>query len=222
MYTLIDKSLSLFGTFELNEAKSRAIAENFKELRLQVGKDRNGNFAARLADPEGKTPFAINIGYNRIDYFLGAFGSEARQDLLKMIDALSIVLDVIKDYGINRLAYNARAFIKDEDGSKRQQLGDRIDIIKTDAPMVETQIRLNYLETFADEQINNVISVQDANVNEKSKDEGSVKALVMATDINTLASNNTPRFDKNIFEVMFSKMMELSTRSFDQVDELLK
>ncbi len=222
MYTLIDKSLSLFGTFELNEAKSRAIAENFKELRLQVGKDRNGNFAARLADPEGKTPFAINIGYNRIDYFLGAFGSEARQDLLKMIDALSIVLDVIKDYGINRLAYNARAFIKDEDGSKRQQLGDRVDIIKTDAPMVETQIRLNYLETFADEQINNVISVQDANVNEKSKDEGSVKALVMATDINTLASNNTPRFDKSIFEVMFSKMMELSTRSFDQVDELLK
>ena len=222
MYTLIDKSLSLFGTFELNEAKSRAIAENFKELRLQVGKDRNGNFAARLADPEGKTPFAINIGYNRIDYFLGAFGSEARQDLLKMIDALSIVLDVIKDYGINRLAYNARAFIKDEDGSKRQQLGDRVDIIKTDAPMVETQIRLNYLETFADEQINNVISVQDSNVNEKSKDEGSVKALVMATDINTLASNNTPRFDKSIFEVMFSKMMELSTRSFDQVDELLK
>lgn len=222
MYTLIDKSLSLFGTFELNEAKSRAIAENFKELRLQVGKDRNGNFAARLADPEGKTPFAINIGYNRIDYFLGAFGSEARQDLLKMIDALSIVLDVIKDYGINRLAYNARAFIKDEDGSKRQQLGDRVDIIKTDAPMVETQIRLNYLETFADEKINNVISVQDANVNEKSKDEGSVKALVMATDINTLASNNTPRFDKSIFEVMFSKMMELSTRSFDQVDELLK
>lgn len=222
MYTLIDKSLSLFGTFELNEAKSRAIAENFKELRLQVGKDRNGNFAARLADPEGKTPFAINIGYNRIDYFLGAFGSDARQDLLKMIDALSIVLDVIKDYGINRLAYNARAFIKDEDGSKRQQLGDRVDIIKTDAPMVETQIRLNYLETFADEQINNVISVQDANVNEKSKDEGSVKALVMATDINTLASNNTPRFDKSIFEVMFSKMMELSTRSFDQVDELLK
>ncbi len=222
MYTLIDKSLSLFGTFELNEAKSRAIAENFKELRLQVGKDRNGNFAARLADPEGKTPFAINIGYNRIDYFLGAFGSEARQDLLKMIDALSIVLDVIKDYGINRLAYNARAFIKDEDGSKRQQLGNRVDIIKTDAPMVETQIRLNYLETFADEQINNVISVQDANVNEKSKDEGSVKALVMATDINTLASNNTPRFDKSIFEVMFSKMMELSTRSFDQVDELLK
>ncbi len=222
MYTLIDKSLSLFGTFELNEAKSRAIAENFKELRLQVGKDRNGNFAARLADPEGKTPFAINIGYNRIDYFLGAFGSEARQDLLKMIDALSIVLDVIKDYGINRLAYNARAFIKDEDGSKRQQLGDRVDIIKTDAPMVETQIRLNYLETFADEQINNVISVQDANVNEKSKDEGSVKALVMATDINTLASNNTARFDKSIFEVMFSKMMELSTRSFDQVDELLK
>lgn len=222
MYTLIDKSLSLFGTFELNEAKSRAIAENFKELRLQVGKDRNGNFAARLADPEGKTPFAINIGYNRIDYFLGTFGSEARQDLLKMIDALSIVLDVIKDYGINRLAYNARAFIKDEDGSKRQQLGDRVDIIKTDAPMVETQIRLNYLETFADEQINNVISVQDANVNEKSKDEGSVKALVMATDINTLASNNTARFDKSIFEVMFSKMMELSTRSFDQVDELLK
>ncbi len=222
MYTLIDKSLSLFGTFELNEAKSRAIAENFKELHLQVGKDRNGNFAARLADPEGKSPFAINIGYNRIDYFLGAFGSEARQDLLKMIDALSIVLDVIKDYGINRLAYNARAFIKDEDGSKRQQLGDRVDIIKTDAPMVETQIRLNYLETFADEQINNVISVQDANVNEKSKDEGSVKALVMATDINTLASNNTPRFDKSIFEVMFSKMMELSTRSFDQVDELLK
>lgn len=222
MYTLIDKSLSLFGTFELNEAKSRAIAENFKELRLQVGKDRNGNFAARLADPEGKTPFAINIGYNRIDYFLGAFGSEARQDLLKMIDALSIVLDVIKDYGINRLAYNARAFIKDEDGSKRQQLGDRVDIIKTDAPMVETQIRLNYLETFADEQINNVISVQDANVNEKSKDEGSVKALVMATDINTLASNNTARFDKSIFEVMFSKMMELSTRSFNQVDELLK
>lgn len=222
MYTLIDKSLSLFGTFELNEAKSRAIAENFKELRLQVGKDRNGNFAARLADPEGKTPFAINIGYNRIDYFLGAFGSEARQDLLKMIDALSIVLDVIKDYGINRLAYNARAFIKDEDGSKRQQLGDRVDIIKTDAPMVETQIRLNYLETFADEQINNVISVQDANVNEKSKDEGSVKALVMSTDINTLASNNTARFDKSIFEVMFSKMMELSTRSFDQVDELLK
>ena len=222
MYTLIDKSLSLFGTFELNEAKSRAIAENFKALRLQVGKDRNGNFAARLADPEGKTPFAINIGYNRIDYFLGAFGSEARQDLLKMIDALSIVLDVIKDYGINRLAYNARAFIKDEDGSKRQQLGDRVDIIKTDAPMVETQIRLNYLETFADEQINNVISVQDANVNEKSKDEGSVKALVMATDINTLASNNTARFDKSIFEVMFSKMMELSTRSFDQVDELLK
>lgn len=222
MYTLIDKSLSLFGTFELNEAKSRAIAENFKELRLQVGKDRNGNFAARLADPEGKTPFAINIGYNRIDYFLGAFGSEARQDLLKMIDALSIVLDVIKDYGINRLAYNARAFIKDEDGSKRQQLGDRVDIIKTNAPMVETQIRLNYLETFADEQINNVISVQDANVNEKSKDEGSVKALVMATDINTLASNNTARFDKSIFEVMFSKMMELSTRSFDQVDELLK
>lgn len=222
MYTLIDKSLSLFGTFELNEAKSRAIAENFKELRLQVGKDRNGNFAARLADPEGKTPFAINIGYNRIDYFLGAFGSDARQDLLKMIDALSVVLDVIKDYGINRLAYNARAFIKDEDSSKRKQLGDRIDIIKTDAPMVETQIRLNYLETFADEQINNVISVQDANVNEKSKDEGSVKALVMATDINTLASNNTPRFDKSIFEVMFSKMMELSTRSFDQVDELLK
>lgn len=222
MYTLIDKSLSLFGTFELNEAKSRAIAENFKELRLQVGKDRNGNFAARLADPEGKTPFAINIGYNRIDYFLGAFGSEARQDLLKMIDALSIVLDVIKDYGINRLAYNARAFIKDEDGSKRQQLGDRVDIIKTDAPMVETQIRLNYLETFADEQINNVISVQDANVNEKTKDEGSVKALVMATDINTLASNNTPRFDKNSFELMFGKMMELSTRSFDQVDELLK
>ena len=222
MYTLIDKSLSLFGTFELNEAKSRAIAENFKDLHLQVGKDRNGNFAARLADPEGKTPFAINIGYNRIDYFLGAFGSEARQDLLKMIDALSIVLDVIKDYGINRLAYNARAFIKDEDGSKRQQLGDRVDIIKTDAPMVETQIRLNYLETFADEKINNVISVQDANVNEKSKDEGSVKALVMATDINTLASNNTPRFDKSIFEVMFSKMMELSTRSFDQVDELLK
>ncbi len=222
MYTLIDKSLSLFGTFELNEAKSRAIAENFKELRLQVGKDRNGNFAARLADPEGKTPFAINIGYNRIDYFLGAFGSDARQDLLKMIDALSVVLDVIKDYGINRLAYNARAFIKDEDSSKRKQLGDRVDIIKTDAPMVETQIRLNYLETFADEQINNVISVQDANVNEKSKDEGSVKALVMATDINTLASNNTPRFDKSIFEVMFSKMMELSTRSFDQVDELLK
>ena len=222
MYTLIDKSLSLFGTFELNEAKSRAIAENFKELRLQVGKDRNGNFAARLADPEGKTPFAINIGYNRIDYFLGAFGSEARQDLLKMIDALSIVLDVIKDYGINRLAYNDRAFIKDDDGSKRHHLGDRVDIIKTDAPMVETQIRLNYLETFADEQINNVISVQDANVNEKSKDEGSVKALVMATDINTLASNNTPRFDKSIFEVMFSKMMELSTRSFDQVDELLK
>lgn len=222
MYTLIDKSLSLFGTFELNEAKSRAIAENFKELRLQVGKDRNGNFAARLADPEGKTPFAIDIGYNRIDYFLGAFGSDARQDLLKMIDALSVVLDVIKDYGINRLAYNARAFIKDEDSSKRKQLGDRIDIIKTDAPMVETQIRLNYLETFADEQINNVISVQDANVNEKTKDEGSVKALVMATDINTLASNNTPRFDKSIFEVMFSKMMELSTRSFDQVDELLK
>ncbi len=222
MYTLIDKSLSLFGTFELNEAKSRAIAENFKELRLQVGKDRNGNFAARLADPEGKTPFAINIGYNRIDYFLGAFGSDARQDLLKMIDALSVVLDVIKDYGINRLAYNARAFIKDEDSSKRKQLGDRVDIIKTDAPMVETQIRLNYLETFADEQINNVISVQDANVNEKTKDEGSVKALVMATDINTLASNNTPRFDKSIFEVMFSKMMELSTRSFDQVDELLK
>lgn len=222
MYTLIDKSLSLFGTFELNEAKSRAIAENFKELRLQVGKDRNGNFAARLADPEGKTPFAINIGYNRIDYFLGAFGSDARQDLLKMIDALSVVLDVIKDYGINRLAYNARAFIKDEDSSKRKQLGDRVDIIKTDAPMVETQIRLNYLETFADEQINNVISVQDANVNEKTKNEGSVKALVMATDINTLASNNTPRFDKSIFEVMFSKMMELSTRSFDQVDELLK
>ena len=222
MYTLIDKSLSLFGTFELNEAKSRAIAENFKELRLQVGKDRNGNFAARLAYPECKTPFAINIGYNRIDYFLGAFGSDARQDLLKMIDALSVVLDVIKDYGINRLAYNARAFIKDEDSSKRKQLGDRIDIIKTDAPMVETQIRLNYLETFADEQINNVISVQDANVNEKTKDEGSVKALVMATDINTLASNNTPRFDKSIFEVMFSKMMELSTRSFDQVDELLK
>ena len=222
MYTLIDKSLSLFGTFELNEAKSRAIPENFKELRLQVGKDRNGNFAARLADPEGKTPFAINIGYNRIDYFLGAFGSDARQDLLKMIDALSVVLDVIKDYGINRLAYNARAFIKDEDSSKRKQLGDRIDIIKTDAPMVETQIRLNYLETFADEQINNVISVQDANVNEKTKDEGSVKALVMATDINTLASNNTPRFDKNSFELMFGKMMELSTRSFDQVDELLK
>ena len=222
MYTLIDKSLSLFGTFELNEAKSRAIAENFKELRLQVGKDRNGNFAARLADPEGKTPFAINIGYNRIDYFLGAFGSDARQDLLKMIDALSVVLDVIKDYGINTLAYNARAFIKDEDSSKRKQLGDRIDIIKTDAPMVETQIRLNYLETFADEQINNVISVQDANVNEKTKDEGSVKALVMATDINTLASNNTPRFDKNSFELMFGKMMELSTRSFDQVDELLK
>ena len=120
------------------------------------------------------------------------------------------------------MAYNARAFIKDEDSSKRKQLGDRVDIIKTDAPMVETQIRLNYLETFADEQINNVISVQDANVNEKTKDEGSVKALVMATDINTLASNNTPRFDKSIFEVMFSKMMELSTRSFDQVDELLK
>ena len=84
MYTEIDNSLSLFGTFELNEAKSRAIAENFKDLRLQVGKDRNGNFAARLADPEGKVPYAINIGYNRVDYFLGKFGTDARQDLLKM------------------------------------------------------------------------------------------------------------------------------------------
>ncbi len=222
MYTVIDKSLSLFGTFELNEAKSRAIAENFKDLRLQVGKDRNGNFAARLADPEGKVPYAINIGYNRVDYFLGKFGTDARQDLLKMIDALTIVLDVIKDYGVNRLAFNARAFIKDEDGAKRKQLGDRVDLIKTEAPMVETQIRLNYLETFMDEKINNVVSVQDANVNDKTQDTGAIKALVVATDINTLAANTQARFGKDTFEAMFTKMMEFSTRSFDQLDELLK
>ena len=76
----------------------------------------------------------------------------------------------------------------------------------------------------AQEVINRLNNGEDfaSLVKEYSKDEGSVKALVMATDINTLASNNTPRFDKSIFEVMFSKMMELSTRSFDQVDELLK
>lgn len=223
MYTIVDKSISVFGTFELNLDIVKSIAEKFKDLRLETGKDQQGNLVARLRDPEGKQPMNLNFSHNRLDYFMWQFSNDARQDLLKMIDGMTLVLESIKDYGINRLAYNVRSFIEDKDDAKRKQLGDRVQLLNTDAPMVETQIRLNYINNIMGEDINTVINVQDAKVRSKKLENGDyIKCLIVSSDVNTLSSNVQARFEPKMFESMFAQMMELSHKSIDDVDKLLK
>lgn len=221
MYTIIDKSLSIFGTFEINEDRAKAISQKFTDLKLATGKDQNGDFVARLQDPTGKAGVVINLSHHRLDYFLGSFGADNRQDLLKMIDGLVLLLDEIKDYGINRLAYNARAFIEDSNDAKRLKLASMVKLLKTEKESIETQIRLNYIEKVFDEEVNNVISVQDARVKPKNGNSEFVKSLILATDVNTVANKNEVRFDKDSLEMYFEGLMKLSEKSFLDLDELL-
>lgn len=221
MYTVIDKSLSLFGTFEFNNDTLKAISEKFSNLQLLTGKDQNGSLVARLQDPNGKAGFVLGLSHNRLDYFLGSFEKDDRQDLLKMIDGLVLILDEIKDYGINRLAYNSRAFIEDLDDAKRIKLAERVKLLKTDSLSVETQIRLNYLDKVLDEEVNDVLTIQDGRVKSKSDNGEFIKVLIMGADVNTLAKNITVRFDKNSLESYFNELMNLSKKTFGDLDELL-
>ena len=223
MYTLIDKSLSIFGTFEISEEKMKKIQDFFPEVQLQLGRDRNNNMIGRLQDPQGKAKFGINLSGTRIDYFLGVDkNNDDRFDMLKMIDALSVILDTIKDYGIIRLAYNSRAFIEDEDDAKRAKLGSMIELLNTDSKMIETSIRLNYRENVLNEEVNNIISIQDGVIRSIENPDKPVKSLLMAADVNTVASNTQVRFDKVDFEQFFTAFIEFSKKSYEQLDAFLK
>lgn len=222
MYTLIDRIISVFGTFELTEDKIKVIGTHFPELKVGIGKDQHGNVAGRIQDPNGKSPLALGFGRNRVDCFLGsATSKDSRAELLKMIDALVVALDEIKDYGINRLAYNGRAFLEDSMGVKRVLLGSKVPLLNTDSPMIETSVRLNYREEYLNEEINNIISIQDGNVTSKETNT-STKALIMGADVNTIGQKQEARFTKDDFEPMFIRFLELATKSFENLDELLK
>lgn len=218
MYTIIDRRVILFGTFELSESIINKVAEHFKDAKLELGKDQGGNIAARL---QGQG-FMIELSRGRIIYVVGARdNSHAKEAIYKMIDTVSLIVDEIKDYGINRLAFNSQAFLNDLDGAKRVLLGSRVQLLKTDSPMIETSIRLNYRENFMNEDINNVISIQDGTVRSKDRENEPIRALIMLADINTLANNTQARFDKNSFESMFTHMQDLADKSFEDLDEEL-
>lgn len=218
MYTIIDRRVILFGTFELSESIINKLVERFKDAKLATGKDQEGNIAARLQGPD----YMIEITRGRVLYIAGVKDNgHAREIVLKMVDALSIVVDEIKDYGINRLAFNSQAFLRDLDGAKRVLLGSKVPLLKTESPMIETSVRLNYRENFMDEDINNVISIQDGTVKSKDNEQEPIRALIMLADINTLANNTQARFDKEHFEPMFVHMLELADKSFEDLDEEL-
>ena len=218
MYTIIDRRVILFGTFELSESTINGLVAHFKDAQVSTGKDQEGNIAARLQAPT----YMIEITRGRLLYVAGVRdNAHAREVIFKMIDDLSFVVDEIKDYGINRLAFNSQAFLKDLDGAKRVLLGSRVQLLKTESPMIETSVRLNYRENFMDEDINNVISIQDGTVRSKDKENEPIRALIMLSDINTLANNTQARFDKSHFEPMFKHMLELADQSFSDLDEEL-
>lgn len=218
MYTIIDRRVILFGTFELSESVVNKLVERFKDAKLSTGKDQEGNIAARLQGPD----YMIEITRGRILYVSGVKdNAHARDVILKMVDALSIVVDEIKDYGINRLALNSQAFLRDLDGAKRVLLGSKVPLLKTESPMIETSVRLNYRENFMDEDINNVISIQDGTVRSRDNEQEPIRSLIMLADINTLANNTQARFNKEHFEPMFVHMLELADKSFEDLDEEL-
>ncbi|MCH5172308.1 MAG: hypothetical protein J1F31_05735 [Erysipelotrichales bacterium] len=218
MYTIIDRRIILFGTFELSESIVNKVAENFKDAKVAMGKDQEGNIAARLQGAN----FMIEMTRGRVLYVAGVKdNAQAKEVIFKMVDDLSLVVDAIKDYGINRLAFNSQAFLKDLDGAKRVLLGSRVQLLKTDSPMIETSVRLNYRENIMGEEINNVISIQDGTVRSKDNENEPMRALIMLSDINTLANNTQVRFDKNHFETMFGQMQVLADKSFEDLDEEL-
>ncbi len=219
MYTIIDRRIILFGTFELTETMIKDLNEvHFKDAKISFGKDQEGNIAARLQ----ATNYMIELTRSRLLYVSGVRNNEHARDVItKMIDDLKIIVDKIKDYGINRLAFNSQAFLEDLDGAKRVLLGSRVQLLKTELPMIETSIRLNYRDSFMNEDINNVISIQDGTVRSKDDQNNSIRALIMLSDINTLANNNQARFDKTYFEPMFKHMLELADKSFSDLDEEL-
>lgn len=218
MYTIIDRRIIIFGTFELSESIISNLTGRFKDAKIASGKDQEGNIAARI---QGQN-FMFELTRGRILCVAGVKdNSHANEVIFKMIDDLSIVVDEIKDYGINRLAFNSQAFLRDLDGAKRVLLGSRVQLLKTDSPMIETSVRLNYRENHMDEELNNVISIQDGTVRSKDKENEPIRALIMLSDINTLASNTQARFDKSTFEPMFTHMRELADKSFEDLDEEL-
>lgn len=218
MYTIIDRRVILFGTFELSESNIEELAKKFKDVKVEMGKDQAGNIAARL---QGQG-YMVELTRGRIIYVAGVKdNAHAKEVIFKMIDDLSLIIDIIKDYGINRMAINSQAFLRDLDGAKRVLLGSRVQLLKTESPMIETSVRLNYREHFMDEDINNVISIQDGTVRSKDNENEPIRALIMLSDINTLANNTQVRFDKSHFEPMFTHMVDLADKSFEDLDEEL-
>lgn len=218
MYTIIDKRVIVFGTFELSEEKIKNIVAHFPDGELAMGKDQKGNVAARIQAPT----YIIELTKERL-FVLVATKADAndRADVLTMIDHLAVLLDGVVDYGMNRLAFNSQAFIEDRDGAKRVYLGSKVPLLKTESPMIETSVRLNYREEFMGEDINNVISVQDGIVHSKENEGDAIKSLLMLADINTVSTNLQVRFDKASLEPMLLHFLELANKSFADIDEEL-
>lgn len=218
MYTIIDKRIIVFGTFELSEEKLKTLATHFPDGELSLGKDGAGNVAGRIQS----SSYIIELTRERLFVLLATKdGADDRESVLTMIDHLEVLLDGIVDYGMNRLALNAQAFIEDRDGAKRVYLGSKIPLLKTEAPMIETSVRLNYREQFMGEDINNVISIQDGTVRSKENEREPIKSLLMLADVNTVSTNLQVRFDKASLEPMLLHFLELAKKSFADLDEEL-
>ena len=190
------------------------INEIYKECNISINQEPNNpqNKSGRVMRVVNqKEHYTIILRPNRIDVQYPGVKPESMPQILNSAQSVFKQISEILEQPLgNRIAYVTSFFTFDDDGSKMQELINRISFLPKNSRTTELALRTNTPASIQDEDINVVTNINNVLIgNNNNPQAGKRKSLMITFDINTLHNNSENRFDFNYVLAYFDEMVNI-------------
>lgn len=211
----LNNLFTIFGSFLVfDDDVMPRINSVYSDCDISINQEPNNpqNKSGKVMRVENKKEhYTIILRPNRIDIqFPGIIPGKMVEVLRKIQELFKTVSDILENPLGNRLAFVTNYFSFDDDGSKMEDLINRINFLPKNAKTTELMFRINTPEVIQDEQVNVVTNINNVLVgNNASPSEGKRKSIMITYDINTVHNNLENRFDFTCVLAYFDEMVNI-------------
>lgn len=212
----LNNLFSIFGSFLVfDEDVMPRINEIYKECNISINQEPNNpqNKSGRfMRVVNQKEHYTIILRPNRIDVQYPGVKPESMPQILNSAQSVFKQISEILEQPLgNRIAYVTSFFTFDDDGSKMQELINRISFIPQNPRTTELSFRINTPEEIQNEQVNVVTNINNVLIgNNQNPESGKRRSLMITYDINTIHLNTENRIDFNMVLPYFDEMVNIA------------
>lgn len=217
----LKNAFTMFGNFSELVTQEPAIQYAFNDYKFESREEALPTGQKTKAHLLVKGPVVITIRVFRIDIEVFANPNSTQTEFSNITTQIANKLNSIATLKGVRIGFSCAEAVENINSEVVKACNSLFHVVDVyDEESKEFEIRLNHVKHFDNEDYNSIILLRDGELtNNQTKEK--IPVMFINKDVNTVITNNTPRFDfSKVDEYLASMMIESNARTTIMLEKI--